>query len=175
MPTRPDRNNFANLGKYVRYINTSFEKRTKLFVGSFYSFVYDFDKNQNFNKIKFYDMMPLIYLFDKHPNHKNIVRGINFHHMPINIRYIYTSKMRNIAENNFKKNTRILMLTEYAKLFNMYRKATKASIRQYDITKIRDLRKIPNSQIENVLGYYAKTYYGINIGMVEANYLMVVV
>jgi hypothetical protein len=91
--------------------------------------------------------------------------------MPINIRFLYVQKMKKLATNNFNKDTRILLLNEYDKLVNMYRKATRASIRNYDVSRIKHLRKIPNSEINKVLDYYSDTYYGINIGMVEARYL----
>jgi hypothetical protein len=175
MPTRPNREDYSNLNKYIRYINESFEPRQKLFIGSFYSYVYELtqeDKiNIPYNKLKFYDLMPLTYFFDVHPKHPHLLRGINFHHLPINIRLLYLTKMKKITESAFNRDTRLLILNEYRILLNMYRKATRASIRNYDVSKIRDARKIPNSKIQETLNWYASTHYGIGIGMVESRYL----
>jgi hypothetical protein len=173
MPKRPDKKIFANLALYVKFLKSNFPKSKRLFVGNFYTFNYDFDRNVPHQRLKFYDYQPMIFFFDrvKGTNKRNLLQGINFHHLPINIRIKYMTLVKKLVTEDFDKNKRLVRLTEYNRLIKLFRKATKFAIRNYYVENMTNLRKIPNSEIENALLFYSKTYYGVNITDVEKKYL----
>lgn len=162
---------FGSIRNYNEFLR-SFPRMQRLFRGNFYAFTYDFDLNQRFEKIKYWDLVPLIFVTGRIKSKKNIIQGINFHHLPINIRLVYLNLIKKISTAEFENDRRLVRLAKYEALFKMFRKATKFGVRNYDMRNIKGLRKVPNSNIEEALRYYARTYYGINISNVEKNYLM---
>jgi hypothetical protein len=162
---------FENIKEYVKYLRT-FPLSRRIFLGSFYSFVYDFDKeNKSFNEIKYYDLMPLVFITGRHEKYPNLIQGINFHHMPLNVRNKYIEIIKTLVKEDFEKDKRLVSIARYDLLVKMFRKATKIAVRNYYIENISDLRKVENSDIEKTLKYYANTYYGINISNMERNYI----
>jgi hypothetical protein len=170
MPERTGKQ-FGVLKNYTKFLKDNFSKTKRMMVGNFYTFTYWFEKDQDFNTIKYYDFMPLIFFFGINEKHKNLYQGINFHHLPLQARKIYMEKMKSLVTEDFDNDRRLVRLARYTALFKMFRKATKFSTRQYEVANMRDIRKIPNTMVEEALQYYAKTYYGINISNVEKKYL----
>ena len=160
---------FGNLNQYINFLKT-FKKVGKILPGNFYSFVYVIDRTQDYERIKFYDLMPLIFVTTFNTKTKTFT-GINLHHLPVDVRKVWIDTLKKFQLNSFSKNKRLLTMADYDKLYLMFRKATKFSVRQYSLTEIRGLRRLENTDIDTAINFYSKTYYGANISMVEKKYL----
>lgn len=170
MAVKPDPQLFGQVKNYVKILKT-YRVNTDIKSGNFYSFIYKVDKSRDYNVIKFYDLMPLIFFFDVHPKHKNIIYGLNFHHLPLRARNLFLLRMKELMAENWDANKRLVRIAKFERLFIMFKKASKFAVRQYDLRNMRQIREIPNKDMENISQYYSKTHYGININNVEKNYL----
>jgi len=175
MAFRPKpKNYYGQVVKYVRYIK-QFPKANSILPGRMYAYFYMFDKDQDFNLIKFWDLMPLTFMYENYKTKDGVKmsRGLNLHHAPVRPRQIWLSRAKKIVnENDFQDNTRLIMLAKWRRLYLMMMKFSKKSVRQYNIKNMRQVRQIPNDMIEETLKFYARTWYGINIGRVEKDYLI---
>jgi hypothetical protein len=93
---------FDSIKEYVKYLKT-FPVARRIHFGNFYSFVYNFDsENKSFNEIKYYDLMPLIFVTGRSKDYPTLIQGINFHHMPLNVRNAYIQIMKNLVRDDLK-------------------------------------------------------------------------
>lgn len=163
-------NDFRVLSSYIRYLLTNTRPAQMIRPFKFYAFDYAFDKETRpYEEIRFWDMMPLVFVFDayKHKEGYNLV-GINFHHLPVISRQIWLSRIKKIQGDSFPNN-RLLRMT-YKQLWKMFIKASRYGVRQYRIERATRIRVIENIQMDEVMKFYANTYYGATYRNIEANY-----
>ena len=176
MAFRPEpKKEFGNLSKYVKFLKSNFPVATTIRPGNFYAYTYRFDrKSEPYKVLKFWDVMPFTFVYELHRNKDNekMYRGINFHHVPVRPRQIWLRKTINITGEAFEQNRKLIRLASWMRLFLMMKKLSRKSVRQYYIKRTLQPRLIPNDRVEEVIKYYAKTYYGIGISQVEAEYLL---
>lgn len=165
-------NKFSSIANYTKYIKQNFKTTATFRVGNFYSYFYLFDKTLPFDTIKYYDLFPLVFVYEFRSDIKGLFRGINFHHLPVEIRLEWFELINNMFTDDIKRNRILFRLADWNKLFRMFKRASKASVRQYYMQNIRELRKVPARNMKETLKYYAKTYYGVNISQVETKYLL---
>lgn len=170
MPVRPDKKQYGSIKEYVSILKT-YPKALEIQAGNFYTFAYKINKSQQYEKIRFYDLMPLIFLIGPVKDNEDLLQGINFHQLPILARQQYISIMENISEVNFINDKRLTRLANYKRLFKFFKKGTKFAVRQYMVKNMRQVKYIPNTQMTELIKYYANTYYGSNIMTVEKKYL----
>ena len=173
MAFRPQpKSEFGSLARYMNYLK-QFPRVGQVRPGCFYVYVYDFDKENNpYSVYRYWDVLPLTFVYEIHAPKKKMFRGINFHHAPVRPRQIWLARVRNLIEEDLKKGKRLVRISSWYILFNLMKKLSKKSVRSYRMDRVSRLRKIPNNEIENVLRYYGKTYYGIDISRVEKDYLV---
>jgi hypothetical protein len=161
---------YGSIVEYNRYLN-GFKRAKTLRAGYFYVYKYNFYKNYPIQELKYYDYRPLVFIFNvtNRENGKYFI-GINFHHLPVKARQFWLRKLQSIAKRYFNMGgvQRIPGLN-----YDTLQKVMKKSIfgvRQYRANAIKDLREIPLDKLEDIMKFYAKTYYGITIREVQAKY-----
>jgi len=176
MAFRPKpKSEFGVLAKYVKFIKDNFPRAKVIRPGEFYAYTYRFDKTQYpYSELKFWDVMPLVFVYELHKNKENekMFRAINFHHAPVRPRQIWLNRTINLTGEAFERNKRLTRLASWQRLFVMMKKISKKTVRQYYLKRMIQPRHIPNDRVEEVIRYYARTYYGISISQVEAQYLI---
>lgn len=167
------KSHYGQVVKYVKHLK-QFPRATRILPGNFYAYFYMFDRTLPYNEIKYWDLMPLSFIYEtyKTKDGEKMARGINLHHSPVRPRQIWLSRAKNIVNEDFDRNSRLIRLTRWRLLYLMMRKLSLKSVRQYNMMNMRQIRQIPNDMIEETLKFYAKTWYGINIGRVEKDYLV---
>jgi hypothetical protein len=185
------RNNqrYASINWYINYLQ-HFERDTKTVPGQFYAYQYMFTKDKlihhgdsytpttnpnmvdiSYDKIKFYDFWPMTYVFHVNPKNKTFF-GLNFHHLPLNIRLFWLKRIQSMFKNQFSKEDqlRIPMISYDAVKHIGNDKIAMACTRQYRNDRVMNLRKVPLDELEKAMSYYSKTYYGVNISQIENKY-----
>jgi len=176
MAFRPKpKSEFGALTKYVKFIKTNFPVAQTIKPGNFYAYTYRFDKkSEPYNVLKFWDVMPFAFVYELHKNKENekMFRAINFHHVPVRPRQLWLNRTVKITGEAFAENKRLHRLASWQRLYIMMKKISKKSVRQYYLKRMIQPRQIPNDRVEEVIKYYAKTYYGVSISQIEAQYLI---
>jgi len=176
MPIRPEpKSEFGNLARYVRFVKDNFPIAKVIRPGNFYVCVYRFNrKTEPYSVLKFYDIYPFIFVYELHKNKDKdkMFRGINFHHVPIRSRKLWLGRTKRLIGESFDENKRLIRLAAWQRLFVMMKKLSKASVRQYYLKRVVQPRLVPNDRVDELLNYYAKTYYGVSINQIEAQYLL---
>jgi hypothetical protein len=165
-----DGSDFKVLQEYIRYLRENTRAAPMIRPFKFYAFDYDFDKETRpYETIRFWDMMPLVFVFDayKHKNGINFV-GINFHHMPVISRQIWLARIKKLQKEKFPNNR--LLRMSYHMLWKMFIKATKFATRQYRVERVSRLREVDNNQMDDLMRFYANTYYGATYQNIVSNY-----
>jgi len=173
--TRPaPKSEFGQIAKYVRYLK-QFPRATSIKKGEFYAYFYKFDETLPFKTIKFWDLMPFTFIYENYSTKDGtkMSRGLNFHFLPVHVRKIWLSRaVKLLNENDFEDDNRLIRLAKWRTLYLMLKKASKFSVRQYNMKNMVQVRRIPNDMVNQTMNYYARTYYGINIGTTEKRYLV---
>jgi hypothetical protein len=161
--------NFSKLVDYIKLLN-SLKPASTLRSGYFYCYKYYFYKHYPKEELKFYDYYPLIFCFSVYKAKKEYFYGLNFHHMPVAARRYWMSKFKRIASAYFKKGgyTRIPAI-DYGALLKIMKKA-KFGVRLYRFEAVRDLRQVSLDELNYLMKWYARTYYGVTIKQVQAKY-----
>jgi len=174
MPAKPDRATYGVLQRYIEHLK-QFPRTRIMRPGYFYAFTYKIDRTLPYEKIKFYDLMPFVFSYDKYKDKgdNDMIRGLNFHHLPIAARQFWLDRVMEVSKEQINEDKRLLRLIRYQRLHFLYKKAANACTRHYRMNRIFAMRRIPNTAVEETLKFYARTYYGINIGIVEKNFITV--
>lgn len=169
--------NYNSIAAYHRYL-MQFPKTGNLQVGRFYAYLYNFSKDYPFEELKYYDFEPLTFVFSIGPG--EYFTGINFHHMPVRPRILWLNRVIKMARRvdtdistRFTGGTgrpvwRIYGLN-YPKVYKVLFKS-KIAIRRYRFDRVGMLRTIPINDIDQVMHYYARTYYASNIKQIANRY-----
>jgi hypothetical protein len=164
---------YGQIVKYVRFLK-QFPKATSILPGNFYAYFYMFNKDQEYSVIKFWDLMPLTFAYENYKSKDNVLlmRGLNMHHAPIRPRQIWLARSKKLMGEGFDDNSRLLKIAKWRTLYLMMKKLSMVSVRQYNMKNMVQVRQIPNDRIDEALLYYSRTYYGINIGRIEKDYMI---
>ena len=152
--------------QYIDEIDRVAIDASQIRVGRFYTYQYNFDKSGDYNEIKYWDVFPLVFVYMK--KGKNFF-GLNFHHIPLQSRYIWIARLKKVVEYQYNKD-KPLTAFDYQNLYNMFKKAT-YGVRQYKRMSVRNLKRIETpDQVEELMKIIANTYYGVNYNMVAERY-----
>jgi len=141
--------------------------------GSMYAYYYDFDVEQySLDILKYFDHMPLTFITQIIIKH-NMLQGINLHHMPLEIREVWYKRIMFVIHigrllQMGKKIDRVSWLN-YQRMVMIFRDS-KYAVRNYKIDNIKEVRQIPLDQIDNLINYYARTYYGASYSQVVTQF-----
>jgi hypothetical protein len=162
---------YADINDYIKYLHENSERVGTLQLGAFYTYNYDFYKDKRpYEEVKFYDRIPLIFLFDfkKAKNGSNLFIGLNFHHLPVKARQIWLSRIRSYYTQLMESNKRLNTI-DYKQLFYVHKKAI-LGVRQYRLEAVSRNRRIATTDLDEILKYYSKTYYGVTYDQVANKY-----
>ena len=85
IPRRTDENYITPWMKYKNTVNSLTKPAGSFKIGNVYSLGYNFSKEYDYDKLMWFDYMPLVYIVDM--NHeKGYFTGINLHHFPVTFR-----------------------------------------------------------------------------------------
>jgi len=161
---------YGNIAEYIKYLR-SFDKAGTIRPGYFYVYEYDFMKHYPIEELKFYDYMPLTFVYKiVKGKDSRYFQGLNFHHMPVKARQWWLNRVKAMASIYFDKGgIRRLPGINYLVLEKIMRKGV-FGVRNYKFESVRNLRAIPLEEVENIIRWYANTYYGVTIGQIQARY-----
>lgn len=159
------RANYIN--DYIRYLR-DFKRTGNLLTGKLYTYNYLFNRNPNFknkewDKVKFYDWMPCTFIFKISRKSKSFF-GINLHFLPVQSRKIWLARLGKL---NPAKNDRIPL--KFKQLYVMMMKS-KFGVRQYNMTRVRELREVPFEYYNQLFEFSARTYLGVNLEWISTKY-----
>lgn len=160
------------LTDYIKAIN-DFPMSTKLEPGKFYSYGYQFDKGAPYDQLRFYDYHPLTYIYwvGKSKSGKPIAMGINFHRLPVQIRYTLINKIfkaENVDPTTVTARKRLKQTYETLKPFL---KKIKFAVRMYRIDRMRKTRTVHLRYVRQLLTFYPETLYKATIRELFDEYL----
>jgi hypothetical protein len=161
-----DTKGLGHLGHYKKYIEF-FDRASIVLSGYMYAYYYMFQrKGVPQEKLRFYDWWPLTFVFQVDFKERRFY-GLNFHHLPVRTRLIWLARIKRLyaakfptdeIKRNFLTPKRIPMT--YKRLVLILIKS-KYGIRQYRMDRVRKLRIVPNTQWEQAMRYFSKTYYRV--------------
>lgn len=160
-----DKESYENFDKIIKN-NSSLVKVFQ--PGFFYSFFYDYKSNpDNFKLPKnikdFYDVRPVIYLFNlKESNKGNVLgEGLNFHFFPIHLRKRWLNILSKMSGQIEKRKDFIKTApSDIKKILT----SPSLGYRNYDLKRIVQLRRIDFKAIEEILEYIPKTFENAKYG-----------
>jgi len=164
---------FLNINKYIQHIRKTYKRINLIQKGNLYTYTYlfnhapNFDK-QDYEKIKFYDYMPVTFIFDIDEKNKTFT-GINFHHLPVASRLIWLNRLKKMRGKLFEQEGVNRVILRYGVLKFLMKKSI-FGIRKYRMDRTRELRIVPNQQWEELLSIYSRTYFGVTLAQVEQKY-----
>lgn len=166
--------NYNSITAFEKYISESTSEIGMLTPAFFYTFHYDYKSNPDLMKIPkhvldMYDGRPVTFIFNSKvtKSGKIMYEGINFHFMPVRARMIWLNALTKIASNNIKTESRITIPSHMLK--SLIHKS-KYAYRQYDINRIKYLRKIDFVNVKEMLKFTPPTYDGKSYEEVALNY-----
>jgi hypothetical protein len=96
-----------------------------------------------------------------------IARGINLHYMPIRARQFWVDALSKIAPGYMEREQRILIPTE---LIPKLTRKTSFALKQYNINKVKYVRKVPFSVINELANFIPPTHEGKSYDEIAAEY-----
>jgi hypothetical protein len=159
-----------NLSSYRKYIRENLKVTKDFKLGGFYSYNYKFSLDYEFDKLKFFDWLPISFIMNINMEKKTFV-GLNLHHMPVKSRQIWLSRLKKRYPNKFEIGG-IKLLRELADedLATKLLLKSKIAIRNYRFDRVRDLRIISLDQIEEIIRFYSNTYFAVNMNQINNRY-----
>jgi len=168
--------NYNNIRAYLNYLK-SFKLTNSLYPGRFYAYSYNFKKDYPWDELKFYDYMPLTYIWEIDQK-TNTAIGMNFHHMPVKARLLWINRIKQLSKH-YGEEIRIkdyesrpvykIQGLNYPRVYKVLMKS-KIAIRRYKLDKMFYLRNVDLGSIDDVMRYYAKTYVAVNINHIKSRY-----
>ena len=163
-----------NITEYITKIDEVGKPTNKIIPGQFYSFAYDYYLNPDIKKLPkaildYYDTLPLVYVFNIKTSKNGSVHYecLNMHHMPIKSRKIWLSKLSKVAGIFIENEMPVLLPAALMKTLMI---KSKFGQRQYNINRIKYIKKIPFAEIKNIIKYAAPTYDAVQYQEVASKY-----
>lgn len=157
---------FDSLDEYSSKLS-KFKTTKKVEIKGAYSYLYDYSTDYDFETLKYFDFFPLTILFNE--NGKGNVWGLNFHHLPLLTRSWLLSRLKSGQPHNFKNKNNFSLNISYLTLKSILRKSPLA-VRQYRIDRMRDIRKIPNVELQELVKYSPPTFHAVDFPAVVRKY-----
>lgn len=164
-----------NYSEYISATEELSDVSNKIIPGQFYSFAYDYYKNPEINKVpadvlNFYDTLPLVYVYNLKKSKDGSTlyyHCLNLHHLPLKTRKIWLSVLRKAAGNFMEREQPITLPPSLMKTLMI---KPKFAYRQYNINRIKYLRQVPFSNINELAEYAAPTYDNVAYQQVAERY-----
>jgi len=166
-------------GRIVEYNNflKTFPRASKIQTGYFYTYSYEFKTNYPKSELKYYDFKPLCFIFKRFKFERKVEKtqgvcsvGLNFHHLPIKARQWWLNKIKVVAFKYFEKGGIIKIPGLNEDTLPRIMKKSSFGFRNYDEINISNLRQIRLEDLDEVMKFYGKTYYGVTIKQIQAKY-----
>ena len=155
---------YTHIADFEKFIKNNTNSVPNMLSGSFYTYHYNYKATPELLKrvpkhiLDIYVGRPVVYIFDvftKGEQGHPYALGINFHFMPVKSRKLWLNKFVNLDSQTFAKEGRSKIKEPI--MSAAYKKSKKA-YRIYDFRKITYLKKIPNSQISELMNYTPYTH-----------------
>lgn len=160
----------ANLQTYLQYLKDTGIPSSRVITGRFYTYSYMFDKSRDFSELKFYDVYPLVFVYKQRGQN---FMALNFHHIPPKAREIWLSRARFLSGYLLENDRRVTNLTNFNQLYNMFKKASTASVRQYKKERVRHLRRVEAENLDEIMKFISNTYFGISVPAMISRYKLI--
>ena len=159
-------NNFKSLREYKQFLK-QFPIVTKVEEGRFYSYIYDYAEDYDFDVLKYFDFFPLTIFFNKtSPLH---IYGTNFHHIPLLTRNWFISRIKNQNTSQFKPNNKQKLNVTFNTLKSLLKK-TPAATRLYRTDRQYEIRLIPNHMVAECVKFQPPTFHAVQFPAVVQKY-----
>ncbi len=165
---------YSSLNDYLRFIQNNLKPVKTIKVGQWYQFNYFFHINPDFSKVKpelkkTYDFFPCDLCVSISPRSKSFI-CVNLHRLPVKSRQIFISRLKKaFGESKFEKDPIRLPGVNFKKL-TKYLLKLGCTIRRYRMSRVHQLRLINSDAIEEIIKFYANTYYRGNIKTIQNLY-----
>jgi len=163
---------YNNVNDYLTYINDNFERVSVVKPGYVYSYVYKSSKDYPIDVLKFFDIMPLTFVTSVNYTDKTF-HGLNFHHMPVAERLVWYRRISVLAKIlktvQLKKSITGIPWLNYNRMQLIYEHTNRIT-RQYRMSRVAVPRLVPIENMNEVLRFYARTYYGVGINAVSRKF-----
>lgn len=168
--------NISGINDYQTFLLENTTVDNQFLPGYFYTYHYDY--RQDITKFlkypkevrDFFDGRPLVYLMDRYvtkDGQSQIGRGVNLHYMPIPARKNWVNALRNVAPGYMEREQRILIPKDIIPLLT---RKTPFALKQYNINKIKYVRKVPFSVINELVNFIPPTHEGKSYDEISAEY-----
>jgi hypothetical protein len=120
--------------------------------------------------LDFYDGRPVTFIFGGYRakrNNKILMVGVNFHFLPLRTRQLWIFALEKVSPNSFSTGSKVKIPAELLRSL-IYK--TKYGFRQYDINKIRALRKIKFADVRDIMRFIPPTHEGKQYYQIEQAY-----
>jgi hypothetical protein len=166
---------YDSITSFENFINENTKTTGRVIPGYFYTYHYDYKSTPELtNKLPksvfdLYDGRPVVFIFDEYRTKSRDIfyRGLNFHFMSLGGRTFWTRALYKLADYYIKNNQRVAFSPKMIRDISI---KAKFAYRQYDINKIKYLRKIPYDQVVEMLKYTPTTYEGVTFEEVSRLY-----
>jgi hypothetical protein len=168
--------NIAGINDYQTFLIENTTVDNQFLPGYFYTYHYDYRQDMNkFLKYPkevrdFFDGRPLVYLMDRYitkDGKTQMARGINLHYMPIAARRFWINALSKIAPGYMEREQRIIIPTELIPKLTL---KTSFALKQYNINKVKYVRKVPFSVINELVNFIPPTHEGKSYDEIAAEY-----
>lgn len=161
---------YNNISEYKKFIRENFKAGGSLKLGGFYSYNYLFSLDEDFDKLKFYDWLPITLILDINIKNKTF-SGLNFHHMPVKPRQIWLNRVKNLLPEKFESGG----IQYFKELSNQNRALgillkSKIAVRNYRFDRVRDIRSLEVDKLDEVIKFFAKSYFSVSIEQIKNRY-----
>jgi hypothetical protein len=164
-----DKIDYGSILEYIEYLD-SFKKTSKISSGYFYTYHYNFHKHYPIEELKFYDWRPLSFVFSIVNEDKPYFYGLNFHHLPVKARQWWLRKVKSAASSYFEQGgIRRIPGLNYNTLQKIMKKGL-FGVRKYRFEAVKELRIIRLEDLDEIMKFYGRTYYGVTIKQIQARY-----
>jgi len=133
--------------QYDRFVTKNAKRKSKIQKGKFYTFVYDYKLDYNFNELKFFDSYPLTFIYSITYSTQTYFTGINFHHLPIKIR-------KKILDGLLSKNLKTISYND----LKVIEKTSPFAVRKYLVDSVVKLYEVDETNIDEFIQIATKTY-----------------
>lgn len=161
-------NEVVGMSEFFNFIKENGNRVRRVKKKNFYSMIYHYETNYKDEILKYFDKVPLIYVTDINFQ-KKYFDGINFHHLPMELRIKWFKMMGNESFFNKVVNTLKKLLNigtinnvKFDKKSLSYIIAlwwVKYGIRRYTFKNVRSLHKLEGIQAYEFSKFFTNTFH----------------
>tara|TARA_R110001592_G_scaffold329779_2_gene611699 strand:+ start:487 stop:1035 length:549 start_codon:yes stop_codon:yes gene_type:complete len=168
--------NIASINDYQTFLIENTLVDNQFLPGYFYTYHYDYRQDMNkFLKYPksvrdFFDGRPLIYLINRYltkDGKSKMARGVNLHYMPIPARRFWIDALAKVSPGYMEREQRIIIPQDMVPVLT---RKTSFALKQYDINKVKYIRRVPFSVIKDLINFIPPTHEGKSYDEIASEY-----